>query len=201
MAARRAEEARAAAAVLSLTDLDLAGLPEGAWTMAEGSSAILQWLIDRQPAVIYAPSCIDYHPEHVRVARALAGALTVAPLVQRPVVRVYEQFVPLGPLLISHVAGIARVRRTKAAALACYRSQAEGLAQIPRRDRYLARLYGLSRAAEGFWTLTAGRYAALIPRGDWTGGPCPYRGLRGRPFSDPFAYLVGNAARLRLRRS
>jgi LmbE family N-acetylglucosaminyl deacetylase len=199
MAARRAEEARAAASALGLTDLALAGLPEGAWPLAEGSSAISRWLAALQPAVVYAPSCVDYHPEHLRVARALAGALTTTPLASPPVIRVYELFVPLGPMLRSHVAGIVTVQPAKSAALACYRTQADGLAQIPRRDRYLARLCGLSRAAEGFCTLTAGQYAAMIAAGDWTGRPSPYRGLRGRPFSDPLAYLAGNAARRRLR--
>ncbi|HMA37098.1 MAG TPA: PIG-L family deacetylase [Chloroflexia bacterium] len=198
--ARRAAEAHAALAVLGTTALDLAQLPEGAWAAADGERAIARWLAAQAPTVVYAPSCIDYHPEHLRVARALAAVLGRLPPEQQPEVRIYEIFVPLGPRLIDCLADIGTVRRVKAAALACYTSQAAGLAPVPRRDHYLARYYGLGQAAEGFCTLTVRQYAALIAAGDWGGRPSPFRGLRGRPVSDPLAYATGHAARRRLQR-
>src|SRR6476469_9463285 len=44
MAGRRAAEAQAAAATLGLAGLELAGLPEGHWPLAEGTAALVHWL-------------------------------------------------------------------------------------------------------------------------------------------------------------
>ena len=198
LTARRAAEALTAAAALGLTHLEWIGLPEGAWPLDSGARAIGHWLRAARPDRVYAPSCVDFHPEHLRTARALAAALRALPVAERPEIFVYEVFVPLGPRLLNRVAAIDCVAATKAAALACYTSQARGLAPVPRRDAYLAHFSGAGRAAEGFCALPAARYLALLRAGDWTGRRSPYRGLRARPFTDPLAYLAGDQARARL---
>lgn len=198
MAARRADEARAAARALGVAELKLVGLPEGEWALQEGVAAIHRALAVHRPGLVYAPSSVDFHPEHLRVARACAAAL--AELGESgPVVRVYETFVPLGPGLVNRVADISEVRERKAAALRCYTSQSVGLAQVTRRDCYVARFYTRGGAAEAFCELTPQGYVSLVEAALWTTGRGPFRGLRGRPLTDPLAYLVGGAARRRLR--
>ena len=199
MAARRADEARAAAKMLGVARLELAGLHEGAWMLEEGVEAIRRNLRVWRPAVVYAPSCVDYHPEHLRVACACAAAVA-EPGNGGPVVRAYETFVPLGPGLVNRVADISAVEERKTAALACYTSQQRGLAQVRRRDGYLARFYGVGRAAEAFRELSSDAFAALVEAGNFPDHRPPFRGLRGRPLTDPLAYLVGRTARHRLQR-
>ncbi len=197
----RADEARAAAAALGIAPPVLAGLPEGRWPPEAGTAALAAALTATQPAIVYAPSPVDYHPEHQRTAQALAAALARLPPQISPKVRIYEVFVPLGPGLANRVAAIGAVAGRKVRALAAYRSQAAGLAQVPRRDRYVARLYGLPRAAEGFRELSAAEYRAFVATGAWSGRTGPFRGLRGRPWADPLAYLAGTRRRSDLRRA
>jgi len=198
LAVLRAGEARAAARALGLAGLELAGLPEGEWALEEGTAVIRRALLAHRPAVVYAPSCVDYHPEHVRVASACARALREIGA-GAPRIRIYETLVPLGSRLVNLVADTSAVVERKQAALDCYSSQRLGLVQVRRRDRYTARLFGCTRTAEAFCELPAERYAAMSEAGRWSGRP-PFRGLRGRPLTDPLAYLVGRRARLGLRR-
>jgi len=198
VAARRAAEAHAAAKTLGVARLELAGLHEGSWRLEEGVETIRRILRAWRPAVVYAPSCIDYHPEHLRVARACAAALAGLGG-RRPVVRAYETFVPLGPGLVNLVANISAVEERKTAAIACYTSQRRGLAQVRRRDRYVARFYGAGQAAEAFRELSSDAYVALVEAGRFHDDRSPFRGLRGRPLTDPLAYVVGGAVRRRLR--
>jgi LmbE family N-acetylglucosaminyl deacetylase len=196
--ARRAAEARAAGAALGVIALRLGGLPEGGWSVGAGARVIGAWLAAERPALLYAPSCVDYHPEHLRVALALARALAALPADAQPRVRVYEVFTPLGSGLVNCVASIGPARAAKAEALACYASQAAGLIQVPRRDGYLGRYYARPGGAEAFWDMSALAYSAFIAAGDWSGRASPFRGLRGRPFSDPLAWVVGGRERRRL---
>jgi LmbE family N-acetylglucosaminyl deacetylase len=199
MAAHRAGEAHEAARTLGVARLELAGLHEGAWRLEEGVDVIQHILRAWRPAVVYAPSCVDYHSEHLRVARACAAA--IAELSDWGlVVRVYETFVPLGSGLVNRVADISAVEGRKAAAIACYTSQQQGLAQVRRRDVYLARFYRTGRAAEAFRELSSNAYVAFVEAGSSPDHRAPFRGLRGRPLTDPLAYLVGRAARRRLQR-
>jgi LmbE family N-acetylglucosaminyl deacetylase len=196
MAAVRAGEAHAAARTLGVAELELAGLPEAAWDLAEGAAAIARALAARRRAVVYLPSCVDYHPEHLRAAHAAAAALAATS--PPPLVRVYETLVPLAGL-VNCAADIDSVLTRKTMALACYASQRLGLAQVARHDRYTARLYGGGRAAEAFCEMSAPAYAAMVGAAAWPEGRPPFRGLRGRPLTDPFAYLVGRRARRLLR--
>jgi len=199
VATRRAAEAHAASKTLGVNCLELAGLHEGAWQLEEGVETIGRILQAWRPAVVYTPSCIDYHPEHLRVARACSAAL--AGLGEgAPVVRAYETFVPLGPGLVNRVADISAVEERKAAAIACYTSQQRGLAQVRRRGVYLARFYGAGRAAEAFRELSSDAFVAFVEAGSFPDHRAPFRGLRGRPLTDPLAYLVGGPARRRLQR-
>lgn len=193
MVRRRKQELEAAAAVLGVRQLVWLGLREGGWAEADAEQALRPLLADAE--VVYAPSCVDYHPEHVAVAR-LAGRLV------RPdqLVRVYEVGVPLTPVLVDRVADIRAVAALKARALTGFQTQRLTLAAASRLARYRARLYRLE-AVEVFWELRGDAYASVMARGDWRGGRCPFRSIRGRPFTDPLASLAGLRARLELRRA
>lgn len=193
MARRRKEEAEAAAAVLGVNHLVCLGLPEGRWREADAADALRPLLDDVE--VVYAPSCVDYHPEHMAVARLVADLVRPGQLV-----RAYELGVPLTPVLADCVADIREVAPLKARALAAFRTQELACAPLARLARYSARLYGLG-AAEVFWELPGDAFARVIAVGDWRGGPSPFRGVRGRPFTDPLSAVVGLRARLTLRRA
>jgi len=193
MARRRREEVETAAAVLGIRRLVWLGLPEGRWEETDAARA-LRPLVDAA-AVVYAPSCVDYHPEHVAVARML-GDLTR----QDQLVRVYELGVPLTPVLADCVADVRAVAALTAQARAAFRTQRVTVAPFERLARYRASLYGLE-AAEVFWQLAGDVYGDVMRLGDWRGGRCPYCGVRSRPFTDPLAAVIGLRHRVALRQA
>ena len=188
---RRAAEVEAAVATLGAHSLIRLDLPEGRWRPDTARAALAALLEDAR--IVYAPSSVDYHPEHVSVARVLAGLL-------RPeqIVRVYELGVPLTPVLANLVADIRAVAPLKDRALAAFATQSELLAALRRIARYHSRLYKLP-AVELFWELPAERYASVITASPWPGHPGPFRGIRSRPLSDPLAALAGLSVRRSLR--
>jgi LmbE family N-acetylglucosaminyl deacetylase len=193
MARRREQEVETAVAILGIRRLVCLGLPEGRWQAAEAARRLRPLVAAAE--LVYAPSCVDYHPEHVAVARLLGDLVRPDQLV-----RAYELGVPLTPVLADCVADISAVAPLAAQALAAFRTQALTVAPFARLARYRARLYGLA-AAEVFWQLRGDVYARVMALGDWRGGPSPYRGVRGRPFTDPLPALVGLRHRVALRRA
>lgn len=193
MIARRRAESQAAAAILGLDNLVWAGLPEGEWAIADLVAGLQKLFHQFQPTLIYAPSRVDYHPEHWRVAHALALALTEA-----VTVRVYQVHVPLTGLLTNVVADTSGVSGRVAQAFAAYSSQQDTLARSFRLRRYAACYFRLERHAEPFWQLPAGAYRQhhQSQPDQW---PAAFRGLRHRALDDPLAYLFGRAERQRLR--
>lgn len=191
MRCRRAREAGAAAAALGLAPPFLLGLTEGRWGDADAAAPLAAHVAGAD--LVYAPSCIDFHPEHVRVARLLASLL---PPDQR--VRVYQIGVPLTRALVNRVIDTGAVAAAKQRALDAYASQRGALVATTRLARYEARRRHRS-AVEVFWELSGAAYSAVMTAGDWRHGRCPYRGLRPRPLTDPLAFLAGRRARLALR--
>ena len=190
MAARRQTEARQALATLGL-DLVWLGLPEGEWRDDDLLTPLAELLAETRPAVVYAPSPIDYHPEHVRVARVLAR------VVASPV-RVFELGVPLGPDLTNLVADTTSVEPVRRAALAAYATQTLGTQNLRRLRRYAGAYWLGGGLAEPFWELSPEAFRAVVAAA--AGRQTRFRGLRGRAFGDPLSYLVGWRARRRLAR-
>jgi LmbE family N-acetylglucosaminyl deacetylase len=190
MAERRRREVTAALRELRVDPPVWLGFAEGRWDQTEARPS-LEGLIARAD-VVYAPSVVDFHPEHRRVARLVASL--VQPSQQ---VRVYEIGVPLTPLLVNLIADIQTVHLRKARALAHFASQSGALEPIERLARYRRSLYGLDRS-EVFWELPAEAYARvtrLATRVDTS----TFWGIRRRPVTDPLAFLVGTRARKELR--
>lgn len=193
MARTRRDEARAAAVALAVDQLEWLGLPEAAWRPEE-LTARLRELLDRlDPAVVYAPSRIDFHFEHEQVARALAAALDGSR--SSPAVRVYAVQVPLGPSLANLILPLTGVAGEVRAALLCYRSQVGTLLRCLRHRRYLGRLYGAGEPVEEFWQMTAADYGLLHRQAPARALVRTFRGLRYYAWSDPLAYLRGRRER------
>lgn len=195
MSAMRLGEAKSAAAMLQ-AHLDWLGLHEGDWAIEQLRDALMVRLEEMRPDIVYAPSRVDFHPEHHKVAHALALALEAVSY--RPsTLRIYQVQVPLTRRLVNVVSDLSSIMQSSEAALHAYHSQAGTIASIFRRRRYSAKWHGIQTAAEEFWELPVRRYVELhfIPPSQWHDH---YRGIRSFSFTDPLAWLVGRHARRRL---
>jgi LmbE family N-acetylglucosaminyl deacetylase len=198
MAAQRQREALLAASLMGVERLAWLGHPEGDCTPAALKQSLLTLLAQVQPDVIYAPSRIDFHPEHLKVAHALALALGDSGTARLPAVRIYQIQVPLTSPICNLVTDVSAVVEQCESVLAAYTSQTGTLQCTFRQRRYGALLHGFAKHAEEFWEVPVSRYIALhgaTPQ-EW---PAVFRGLRNFSLSDPLAYLVGRAERRRLR--
>lgn len=191
MARRRKIEVREAVAELGLEPPVLLDRPEGAWD-ADELEGVLATEIGRS-RVVYAPGPVDFHPEHLRVARTLARTGDF-----QGTVRVCELGVPLLPTLVNRVVDVAPVAVEKGRALERFRTQRENLAPLARLARYRASLYGVEEA-EVFWELSGPGYVAAVEAADRVDASGPFRGIRRHAVSDPLTLLSGLGQRRRLR--
>lgn len=190
----RRAEAEAAARILE-AKLAWIGLPERHWSIDQLVSRLVPLLEGVE--LIYAPSRVDAHPEHFNVAHALAVALEAAR--STALIRVYAIYVPLTPLLTNVALDVSAELDHLRAALAAHQSQAHSIERTLRLRRYAARMHRAATHAEVFWELDAASYVALhrdLPS-TWKDR---FFGVRLRAFRDPLAYVLGTAARRRLRR-
>jgi LmbE family N-acetylglucosaminyl deacetylase len=194
----RAAEARAAVAHLGGARLVLAGLPEGDWAPADLAAVLQPLLVEVRPTLIYAPSGVDFHPDHQRVAAGLAAALAAGLAPACRAVRVYEVQVPLTPLLVNCVVPTGSAAAAKGRALAAYATQQGSFAGPRRQAGYLRALYRAAGPVEVFWELAPAAYSRLM--GSAAGGAA-FRGLRERPWTDGWAWLGGTRTRRGLRRA
>jgi LmbE family N-acetylglucosaminyl deacetylase len=194
MRQRRRNEAGQAARILG-AELDWLGLVEDAWDVEALGRTLVDLLPRLRPAIVYAPSLVDYHPEHRRVAEALAlalGRFTDEPGTHLPLVRAYQVQVPLASLT-NLVCNVSRERATLEAALASYRTQAGSVRGALRPRLYAARRYRRGTLAEAFWELSADVYRQLHLTPGYRAAH--FRGLRRLSLTDPLAYLLGRPAR------
>ena len=196
MAVRRRQEAEACVALLGVTDWRWLGLPEWEWTVEALALQLAALLQETQPDLIYAPSRVDFHPEHWKVAHALALALAQWP--GRPRLRVMALQVPLGASLTNVVCSTSSVQAQQQAAIAAHASQVYSTARTRRLRRYTAAAYGLPGAAEAFWEMSTARYQHLHAAAPST-WPAAFRSLRAMPWTDGLAYLRGWRERRALR--
>lgn len=201
MAQRRRLEAAAAAKILRVNRFEWMGLPEGEWR-DEDLRVGLKTLLNRlSPNLIYAPSRIDFHPEHYRVARCLADLLGDADLASPPpLIRIYQVQVPLTRVLANLIAPTGDVKMVSEAALHEYKTQRRTVDTCLRPKRYAALLFGVPGQAEEFWELTPAEYRAL--HRDPPSRPLvdTFRGVRPFALTDPLAYTRGVRERRRLAR-
>ena len=198
MAHRRALEAKRAVRTLHPSiQLTLGALPEGEWDAAALISFLSKSLLQQCPTIIYAPSCVDFHPEHLSIARCLSMVLDDL-TTQDIKIRVYELQVPLSLPLMNSKVLINEAHTVKMAALDEYWTQRESFAWHRRQERYLMTLLGSDCPVEVFWEMDVKDYIRFMKYG--TKPQTHFRSLRPRPFADGLAWLLGTCARLKLRR-
>jgi release factor glutamine methyltransferase len=199
MAQRRGRELAEIERRLAPAAFDWLRLPEGHWECGELVLPLEHELTQFRPHVLYSPSCVDFHPEHLRVAAATAGALAHIGAGDAPLVRVYEMQVPLGQELVNLFTPLDGSYGAKAQAIACYRTQRGALDVWRRQSRYVGALYGAWGGAEAFWEMPADAFGRIMDYGDWDWKRSPFRSLTGRPLGDLVAYLKGARTRRVLR--
>ena len=157
MAARRRQEVAAVAPVLGLAGAHWLGMPEGEWSEPAVVAALRDLVERTAPQIVYAPSCVDFHPEHVGVARCLAQAIGSSG--SRDLrIRVYQLQVPLTPVLVNLVAPIQPVVHQLVAAMGCYQTQLGSIERCLRMKRYGGVLYRLEGLVEEFWQMDPEAY-------------------------------------------
>ena len=174
------------------------GFHEYLWDEAALVPVLQNLLHETKPQIVYAPSRLDYHPEHIRVGNCLARAIA-SPEFDDVAVRVYPIQVPLTPVLANLVAPMQSVLPDLLGAMQCYRTQLGSIERLLRMKRYGASFYGLTGLAEEFWQVDRHAYGRLHAAAAKDGPYGAFRGIRYRPFTDPFSYLRGIGARRLLR--
>ncbi len=186
MVQTRRFEAQAATEFIGVRDWQWIGLPEGDWDNGQLSPELLEHIVEFSPDIIYAPTLLDYHPEHRRVACCLAAVVPTD-----AVVRIYTLHIPL-----NHLANIRVDVSSEMSAVgelfAIYRTQVASLLRGLRLRRYAAALNNRGLALEEFWELSGAAYR-LSHLDDIA--PIRVRGLRYWSFTDPLSYIIGRKAR------
>ncbi len=200
MAATRRAEMETCAAHLGV-ELDWIGLPEGEWRLRTLEARFGNLLRRFRPETIYAPSRIDFHPGHEKVARALARALAATDgEILETELRIYPVQVPLTPALANLVLAVDLATPSLKNAFRAHRTQLGSIERCLRHRRYAGRFYRAGGAAEEFWRLTPAQYRRLHSEAPARPLVRTFRGLRYYTWSDPLAYLRGLGERRRLAR-
>ena len=161
MAQVRRQEAENATRLLGVGRCQWLGFPEGEWRLADMAPRFDSLLAELSPHIVYAPSLIDFHPEHLAVAHALADALSPVQNLPAITVRIFQVQVPLTLELVNLVCDITSTRAASEAVLRAYASQSGSLECAYRQRRYSAARHGIVGAAEEFWEMGADRYSVL----------------------------------------
>jgi LmbE family N-acetylglucosaminyl deacetylase len=195
MARERKKEAAKSQLLLGLPEHRWLGLKEGEWQRADLVARLRMLATSIPPDVVYAPSLVDFHPEHQNVARALAEFLAKSGLA--PAVRIVQIHVPITSILVNLVASGEGLSERARQARAAYRTQALSIDRTYRMRRYAGGFHREGREVEEYWQMPAAAYARLHSSGSET-SHSKFQGLRYRPLSDPLRYLAGRAERKRL---
>ncbi len=201
MAAVRKKEAEASAEALRIDRFEWVGLPEGEWGLGQLAPRLRHLLTEFSPHVIYAPSRIDVHREHHKIAHALAEALFQSHHVQvnSPRMRIYQVQVPLTPVLVNFKADTSSLAVQSMRVLNTYPSQIGSTCRARRKWRYAACFHGAETHQEEFWEMSAGQYWMLHKASpDHWPAEEKFQVIEFRPYSDPRAYLKGLDERQRL---
>jgi LmbE family N-acetylglucosaminyl deacetylase len=194
MARRRRVEAENCARVLGLAGFEWIGLRGGEWTDDQLVSAMADVTRRHRPDLVYAPSLVDFHPEHVQTARAMARFWTKG--MTPEAVRIYPIQVPLTALLANVVVDITSEVSRVSEAMNAFTTQSSNIPRTWRERRYAARRYRTAKYAEEFWELSPATYVSL--HSSVQPATVRFRGMRESAVFDPLAYLVGRSGRRRL---
>lgn len=163
VAARRAEESRAALRLLGIKDVDFLGYPDGDFHDCEESRAQLGRLLDeRRPDWVLLPSPLDYHRDHVTIALATLRAWTSRGCPGRALM--WELWQPLPATWVVDIGAVFELRQQAAR---CH-ELAHRYCDYAAATGHLAGFRGLyldgSGQAEAFLEVEPATAAALIDR-------------------------------------
>ena len=199
MAAIRADEAvRAVGRLSAAVQVILGHLPERRWQPDALDGLLEREFTSLRPTIVYAPSHIDFHPEHMKVSLGLARFLARTESDPALRIRVYELQVPLSIPLVNRQVDISGVMARRVAALAEYKSQTESFPWRLRQERYLQAIFASAGPIEVFWEMKASDYVRLMSARPQPGST--FRSLRPRPFTDGLAWLSGTRVRQAMRK-
>jgi len=125
----RQEEARAAATMLGVTEVDFLNCGDGGLrTGADEEDALIAKLRQWRPEIVLGPSPRDRHPDHGRAHRLVADAAFYAGLARRGQAEPYRpaavfSYMQHDPFEPSFIVDVTAGWEGKVAALAAYRSQ------------------------------------------------------------------------------
>lgn len=193
MAIRRRQEAEQATGAFGLGAFEWIGAREDEWDAVHVQPELQRCLDAIRPDVVYAPSLVDFHPEHIRIAQILAECLKAAKGLR---VRIYQVHVPLAARLTTLVADVTPHEQQLRVLLAAHESQLLSTRRSLRLRRYAATRTIGGGLVEAFWEVSAARYCDL----HWQITPhlTKFRGVRHRSWLDPLAYLQGGRLRRQL---
>ena len=197
MARRRRLEAEQSQDALGLHGYKWLGWPEIEWNSADLVAALRSLSQDRPPDVIYAPSRVDFHPDHHKVARALAQFLEETR--SQAVVRVVQLQVPMTSLLANLATSGEGLYEKAAAARAVYRTQVFNVEPAQRLRRYAGAFHRIGAEVEEYWELSTRSYCLLHGDGEDNWPTSGFEGIHFWPWSDPLRFARGRAERRRLR--
>lgn len=163
-------------------------MEEGKWEAAFLEARLPSLLFG--VTLLYAPCLLDYHPEHLRVAKSLSRI--VDPEAR---VRMYPGGIPLGAALENCVVDIARYVHQKERALDAYTSQLGSVRTARRMMLYAKEWYGTP--VELFCELTGAEYRGLAT--DLSDGPPLLHAMSEYPYMDPLVYLRSDRRGMRRR--
>lgn len=120
----RKEEVYRVADILGIDKLHFMNLPDGQVSKTiQNVTKISQYFKTINPDIIYIPSFIDAHPDHIATAHLVAEALEELNL-QNVIVRLYEINCAIPPSYINCVFDISDVNTEKMKAIEQFKSQA-----------------------------------------------------------------------------
>lgn len=199
MKRRRQRESIDCARILQVDHPVWLDLLEYGWRADQLYGALAALIADIRPDLIYAPSLVDYHPEHKRVAGALGQLINAHPEdFSGTTFRVYPVHVPLTPALANLVTPVNGVMEQVTSALRCYATQSGSLPQVLRLRRYAGELHGLGQPVEEFWQLTPRAYGYVHSPFVAADLDYSFEGLRPGPLADPLCYLHGLGQRRKI---
>jgi len=157
----RENEARKAAEIVGANDLVFWRYQDGRLPVNKTTEKLLSTLIsDFQPDIIYAPSFLDPHPDHLATVRILANALKKLPY--EGIIYFYEIW---APLYINRLVNIDQTVDKKELAVLSHESQIKERSYfdaVMGLNRYRAGMYNAGTYAEGFLSTTKELFLKLF---------------------------------------
>ncbi len=159
---RRQKEAREAALVLGVTDLDFWQIPDGRLSPNNSTIQRLNDLILKfQPDIIYAPSFIDSHPDHFETAAILAEALKKMPDFNGMIFS-YEIWTPVFANRLINIDEAIELKKEAMAAHASQQNSRSYSKAILGLNQYRAGMFNHGQYAEAFFESNRELYINLF---------------------------------------